>query len=154
MGDTITLRIAGRASSKQRPRFDPRTRRAYTPASNIVSENDVRAVWREAGEPRIEDDCAIALQVVVTVVRPAGHFKRDGSLSAEGLRHPVPRTQKPDLDNAVKLVMDALNTRAYKDDVRVARVTAWREWGEWPETTVRLAPWAAETRLQMIGAAA
>jgi Holliday junction resolvase RusA-like endonuclease len=147
----ITLRIAGRATTKQRPRFDPRTKRTYTPPSNIVSENDVRAVWREAGEPRIEDDCAVALEITVTVMRPAGHFKRDGSLSSEGLRHPVPRSQKPDLDNAVKLVMDALNTRAYRDDVRVAKLSAERQWGDWPETLIVLraiAPveWSVESR--------
>lgn len=134
----IELRIAGRASTKQRPRFDPRTRRTYAPPSNIVSENDVRAVWREAGEPRIDDDSAVSLAVTVTVMRPAGHFRKDGSLSAEGLRHPVPRSQKPDLDNAVKLIMDALNTRAYRDDVRVARISAERRWGDWPETQVTL----------------
>lgn len=149
--EVIILRIAGRASAKQRPRFDPRTKRTYTPPSNIVSENDVRAVWREAGEPRIEDDCAIALDVVVTVVRPAGHFRKDGSLSTEGFRHPVPRTQKPDLDNAIKLVMDALNSRAYRDDVRIAKITAQRRWGDWPETRVELRPiapveWSVETR--------
>jgi Holliday junction resolvase RusA-like endonuclease len=119
----------------------------YTPPSNIVSENDVRAVWREAGSPRIEDECAIELHVLVTVMRPAGHFRKDGSLSSEGLRHPIPRTPKPDLDNAIKLVMDALNTRAYKDDVRIARVVAERQWGEWPETVVTLAPLTAAERV-------
>lgn len=140
MSGTITLRIAGRASTKQRPRFDPRTRRTYTPPSNVVSENDVRAVWREAGEPRVEDDCALALSIVVTVMRPAGHFKRDGSLSAEGLRHPIPRNKKPDVDNAAKLVMDALNSRAYRDDVLIADLSVKRRWGSWPETVVEIEP--------------
>lgn len=142
MSDAIVLRVAGQPSTKGRPRFDPRTQRAYTPPSNIVSENDIRAVWRAAGEPRIEDDVAIALDVQITVMRPGGHFRRDGSLSAEGARHPIPRKQKPDLDNAVKLVMDALNTRAYRDDVRIARLTASRCWGAWPETLLILTPLA------------
>lgn len=135
---SIELRIAGKASTKQRPRFDPRTKQTYTPASNIISENDIRAVWREAGEPRIEDDCAIALWVIVTVTRPASHFRKDGSLSAEGLRHPVPRNKKPDMDNSIKLIADSLNSRAYKDDVQIAYIYAFRRWGEWPETTVTL----------------
>jgi Holliday junction resolvase RusA-like endonuclease len=61
-------------------------------------------------------------------------------LSATGLRHPVPRSRKPDLDNAVKLVMDALNTRAYRDDVRIARVYCERVWGDWPLTVVKIWP--------------
>lgn len=136
----IILRIAGRATTKQRPRFDPRTKRTYTPPSNIVSENDVRAVWREAGEPRIEDDCAIAIKVVITVVRPASHFRKDGSLSTEGTRHPVPRNKKPDVDNALKLICDALNYRAYRDDVQIADARVRRIWGDWPETQVMLTP--------------
>ena len=134
----IELRVAGKAQSKARQRFDPRTNRAYTPPSNIISETDVRAVWREAGEPHVADDTAIAIEVRITVVRPRGHFRKDGNLSAEGLRHPVPRNKKPDVDNALKLVMDALNSRAYRDDVLVAKALVERDWGEWPETLVRI----------------
>jgi Holliday junction resolvase RusA-like endonuclease len=144
--ESIVLRVAGKPATKGRPRFDPRTQRAYTPPSNIVSENDIRAVWRAAGEPRIEDDVAIALDVEIVVIRPAGHFRKNGELSAEGERQPIPCRQKPDLDNAVKLVMDALNTRAYRDDVRIARVTASRRWGDWPMTWLTLTP-LAEGRL-------
>jgi Holliday junction resolvase RusA-like endonuclease len=143
---TIELRVAGQASTKSRPRFDPRTRRTYTPPSNIISENDVRAVWREAGEPRFEDlgdGVALELEVTIYVVRPGGHYRRNGSLSAAGLRQPVPCRQKPDLDNALKLVMDALSTRAYRDDVRIATLSAARRWGPWPETIIRLTAWPA-----------
>ena len=89
-------------------------------------------MWREAGEPRLEDEVALALDVVITVVRPGGHYRKGGALSAEGRRQPVPCRQKPDLDNAVKLIMDALNSRAYRDDVRIARVSAVRRWGSGP----------------------
>ena len=140
----IELRVAGRAQTKQRQRVDPRTKRAYTPPSNIINENDVRAVWREAGEPRIENDSAIGIALKIVVLRPQGHFKKNGELSSEGLRHPVPRNKKPDLDNALKLVMDALNSRAYKDDVQVARAYLERVWGEWPETIIKIWPVTTE----------
>lgn len=135
---TIELLVAGKTATKQRQRFDPRSRRAYSPPSNIIGENDVRAVWREAGAPRIEDDAAISIEILIVVPRPSSHFKQNGDLSAQGLRHPIPRNKKPDLDNALKLVMDALNTRAYKDDVQIARAMVERRWGEWPITTIRL----------------
>lgn len=134
----IELIVSGKASTKQRQRFDPRTKRAYTPPSNIINENDVRAIWREAGEPRLEADAPIWMEIVIVVMRPQGHFKRNGELSKEGLRHPFPENKKPDVDNALKLVMDALNTRAYKDDVRIVRATVDRVWGEWPQTKIRL----------------
>lgn len=137
---TITLRVAGNTRGKSRPKFNSFTKQAFTPAANIISENDVRAVWREAGEPRIEDDTAIGVEISIIVKRPAGHFKKNGQLSAEGERNPIPRTRKPDVDNALKLVMDALNSRAYHDDVRVASARVDRRWGEWPEATIKLYP--------------
>lgn len=134
----IELRVAGKSTGKARQRFDPRTNRAYTPPSNIISENDVRAVWREAGEPRLRDDTAIEIVIRIVVVRPRGHFRKGGELSTEGFRHPVPRNKKPDVDNALKLVMDALNSRAYKDDVLIARAVVERVWGDWPETQITI----------------
>lgn len=135
----IELRVAGKVHAKQRQRFDPRSKRAYTPPANIVNENDIKAVWREAGEPRIEDqDAAIGIEVYIKVVRPKGHFKKSGELSAAGKRMPKPANKKPDLDNALKTIMDALNTRVYRDDVRVARAFVDRDWGEWPEVFIRL----------------
>jgi Holliday junction resolvase RusA-like endonuclease len=135
-GQLIKLTVEGKPASKGRPRFDPRTRRTYSPPSNIIGENDVRSVWREAGSPRFEDKPPLALDVTITVMRPDSHFKKSGDLSTEGLRHPYPENKKPDIDNAIKLIMDALNTRAYKDDVQIVRANVRRIWGEWPVTTI------------------
>lgn len=132
----IELRVAGKPSTKGRPRFDPRTRRAYSPPSNIVSENDIRAIWREAGEPRIDGKVPISIRVLINVVRPQGHYRKNGNLSAEGIRNPIPCNKKPDVDNALKTVMDALNSRAYQDDVQIARATVERRWAMWSATTI------------------
>lgn len=134
----IKLKVSGNAATKQRPRFNKATGQVHQPPSNIISENDVRAVWREEGEPRMPDDMALGIEMSIVVVRPKGHFKKDGSLSTEGLKHPFPDNKKPDLDNALKLVCDALNSRAYRDDVRFVRAALERDWGEWPTTYIRI----------------
>jgi hypothetical protein len=94
---SFELRVTGQPQGKGRPRFDPARKRTYTPKETKVAEREVRAAWEEVGEPRLPDDQAIAVVVRLVVVRPAGHFKKDGSLSAEGLRHPLPRNKKPDV---------------------------------------------------------
>ena len=134
----IRLRIEGPAEGKDRPRFNPFMKQVYTTKKTTTGEREIRAAWEEQGKPRLPDESALGLSVSIAVVRPGGHFKKDGSLSAEGERNPVPRKQKPDLDNAVKLIMDALNGRAYRDDVRVAQLHMWRSWAEWPFTEIRL----------------
>ncbi len=136
--EPIILRIAGESKTKQRQRFDPRIRRAFSPPANIINENNVLAIWREAGEPRIEDDVAIRITILIGVARPKGHFKKDGSLSSTGLRMPVPRNKKPDADNAAKLIMDALNTKAYKDDVQISELLVSKRWADWPATIVMI----------------
>jgi Holliday junction resolvase RusA-like endonuclease len=110
----------------------------YTTKKTTVAEREIRAAWEDQGKPRLPDESALGLSVRLAVVRPQGHFKKDGSLSAQGLRHPIPRNKKPDLDNAIKLVMDALNSRAYRDDVQIAEAQIKRVWDEWPSTTVRV----------------
>jgi Holliday junction resolvase RusA-like endonuclease len=134
----IELHVAGKATTKQRPRFDPRTRRAYTPPSNIINENDVRSVWRDAGAPRIEGTPPIEIELVILVVRPQGHFNSKGELNKKGLSMPYPSNKRPDVDNGLKLVMDALNSRAYHDDVQVCRAQITREWSDWAETIIRI----------------
>jgi Holliday junction resolvase RusA-like endonuclease len=130
------LTIEGRSQTKQRPRFVHG--RVINPPSNIINENDVRSVWREAGSPRLPRGVALGVEMCILVVRPQGHFKKDGSLSAEGQRNPHPANKKPDIDNALKLIFDALNTRAWHDDVAFTRALVERDWGEWPETRLRV----------------
>lgn len=62
------------------------------------------------------------------VQRRASHYNSMAELNTEGLRHPLPENRKPDVDNAAKLVMDALNKRAYKDDVQVTDARFRKRW--------------------------
>lgn len=134
----IHLRVPGPPTGKARPRFDTRTGRTYTPTATVNAEQAIRAAWQDQGEPRLPDEYAVGLDLLIVVERPQCHYRRDGKLTAEGLRHPVPRNRKPDIDNAVKLVCDALNGRAYRDDVMIADLTARRRWGDRAETVIVL----------------
>lgn len=124
----IDLWIAGKARGKDRPRFQKSTGRTFTTKETENAEANIIAVWREAGEPRMPD-VALALDLTIFVERPSGHYTAKGELNATGQRAPRPHRQKPDLDNVAKLVMDALNGRAYTDDVRVVGLRIERAWG-------------------------
>ena len=125
------------AEGKQRARHNPFIqKRPFTPKVTLVAEREIRAAWEEIGKPRFPD-VAIGLEVFIAVARPRTHFKKNGELSAEGKRHPYPDNKKPDLDNAAKLVMDALNSRAWRDDVRVTKLVIERDWTDWPLTRIR-----------------
>lgn len=136
---SIELVIDGKPTGKGRARFVKATGHTFTPAATKSHENRVQAAWHAAGCPRLpEGPCTI--DVVLVAARPSGHWKKDGTLSAAGQRadHPV---RKPDIDNALKLVMDALNGCAYRDDVDIVRARVVRRWanpGEHEHTLVEL----------------
>lgn len=126
---------------KERPRLNRKTGGIYTPDQTKASEEDIRWVWRAAGSPRIGDTAGdkppLELQLIAMAVRPKSHFRKNGELSALGLRHPLP-TVKPDFDNAQKIVGDALNGLAYGDDVQFTRALFERRWGEWAGVVIRI----------------
>lgn len=123
----ISLWVAGKPRGKDRPRFSRKTGRTFTTKETVNAEAQIVQVWREAGEPRLPDG-PVALDLLIQVERPRGHFNTKGDLNAEGLRYQYPFKAKPDVDNALKLVMDALNGRAYSDDVRVVGASVQRAW--------------------------
>ena len=129
----FTLTVRGKPTGKGRPRFAQG--RTFTPRETVLAEQAIRSAWEDAGAPRLTDG-PVYLRVLLGIVRPRGHFTSRGDLSAEGRRNPKPHRQKPDLDNAVKLIMDALNTRAWRDDVQVIDVQARRIWADHDFTSI------------------
>ena len=111
-GRDYGITVPGRVVGKGRPRFT-KAGRAYTPRATVEFEQRVRAVWIAAGHPMLTGPLAVR----VTVVRPlpkSAPKSRDGEWD----------THRPDLDNVVKAVLDALNGVAYEDDAQVVRIAA------------------------------
>jgi Holliday junction resolvase RusA-like endonuclease len=132
----IRLEISGRPEGKARARFDGK--RIYTPTATKLAESRVIDAWTSAGQPRLEG--AVKVELVLNVARPKDHYTSKGALSAKGLRMVLPTGKKPDVDNALKLVMDALNRRAYRDDVDVIAASVERRWAvdNWESTVIVL----------------
>lgn len=81
--------------------------------------------WERAGEPRFDDDAPLRLKVTFAFERPKGHFgsgRNSGRLKES--KATLQPTGRPDASNLVKLVEDALNGNAYKDDSRIVEIEA------------------------------
>ena len=100
---------------KQRPRLDARSGRVYTPAKTRNAEQAIREAWIAENGYRYADFDGI-VHVAVTSSRP---------LAKSNPRFWVGRadTGKPDADNILKLVLDALNGIAFKDDCQIERAS-------------------------------
>lgn len=91
--------------------------RHYTPASGADWREDVRAAVARLAPVTLTGPVDVA--AVFYLPRPKSHFRKNG------LRPDVPRylTGKPDLDNAAKLVLDAMTSiGCWLDDAQVARL--------------------------------
>lgn len=136
-----TFLVPGPPTGKARPRFNTKTGRTYTPAGTTRAENRVLYAWIEADHPRF-DLGPVALHVEAVLERPKGHYRTNGLLGAAGERAPWP-TKVPDADNLLKLVADALNKQAYRDDSQIVHATVIKRWannGEGEHLRVSLAP--------------
>jgi Holliday junction resolvase RusA-like endonuclease len=94
--------------------------------------------WQRAGEPRFDDDTPLHLVVTFGFERPSSHFgtgRNAGKLKPSA--RPFP-TGRPDLSNLVKLVEDALNENAFKDDSRIVATFAAKKYAERSRTEIVL----------------
>ncbi len=125
---TVTFRIPGHLAGKGRPRATlvGGHARLYTPAATRTAEDRVRDAWRAAGSPYMGDG-PLTLELVIGHERPAGHWTSRGELSAAGRRMPFP-AKKPDADNQLKLVGDALNGCMWKDDAQLVEARVVKVW--------------------------
>ena len=103
--------VFGEVLGKPRPRV---TRHgAYTPRKFADYENRIAAEFRKQLPKPLKGP--VSLKVTVQRILPKSRPKKTAS---------EPDTFRPDLDNILKLVMDALNGVAYIDDNQVTSVQA------------------------------
>lgn len=127
----VTLTIPGKPYAKKRPRFSRSIGRAYDPAENRVAEASIGTI----AMPHFPAPIAgpVQIDVVATFAAPASWSKKKRA----ALLH-RPHTQKPDGDNLLKAVKDALNRIAWGDDGQVYDARVRKVWGISDQTVVHI----------------
>lgn len=115
---------------KQRPAFNHKTRRAYTPDKTRDYEKAIAEYWRQATNGFMYDkEQALIVNLVFGLPIPKSTSKSKTELMANGTIRPL---KKPDVDNLAKAVMDGLNGVAWADDSQVVRVSIYKEYAKEP----------------------
>ena len=109
----IKFMVPGDPHGKGRPCFVKKTGRAYTPKGTREYEGDIRRSYYLAGHGKL--DCYVGVRVRAFFRIPKSWSKRKKQMAMDGDIRPG----KPDVDNILKAVLDALNGIAYKDDQAV-----------------------------------
>lgn len=125
-GQPQSITVPGPPHGKGRPRFVRSTGRTYTDDATVKAEERVKEAWREAGEPRWFD-APLVVDLEAFYARPASHFLANGEYSKQGREASV-CVKKPDLDNVIKLQLDALNKLAFDDDAQAVEVRLRKRW--------------------------
>lgn len=131
----IQFSVPGVPQGKARPRVT-RAGHAYTPQKTRAYETVVRQCYLQtAGLWPFPDGAALCVHIVASYPIPKGTSKKDRQSMLEGKILP---TKKPDADNIAKIILDALNGYAYKDDACVVSLSVIKAYSETPHVTVML----------------
>lgn len=137
---TITFFVPGAPRGKERPRVVSGGH-VYTPEKTKKYERLIRDYYhREAGTYRFPPGTAVWL--TVTALFPIPKSWNKAKKAAAGAGELVPG--KPDGDNILKIVADALNGEGYDDDRNIERMTVIKKYvlpgGEGILVTIREKP--------------
>lgn len=129
--------ILGEPKGKGRPRFCRNTGHAITPKDTVNYETLVHMEYLEqCNELRFPDDAMLDMRIKAyySIPKSASKKKRASMLAGE-----IRPTKKPDMDNVVKIIADALNQIAYRDDTQIVDCQCRKFYSENPrvEVTIR-----------------
>ena len=130
----------GRARARQQQRKDGGSFiKLYTPKKTASYEGSVAVFARKAmaGRPAITGPCAVMLSISVQVPVSWSKVKQREALAGD--RWP---TGKPDLDNTVKALFDAMNGIVWLDDAQACVISAQKRYMPEPGVVVEVVPLA------------
>lgn len=125
----LTIRIPITPVAKGRPRFT-RFGGTYTPAKTKIYETTIAEYYTQASKGfAFEKGTPLHVNLVFGMPIPASTSKKQRE---KMLVRIIKHTKKPDLDNMVKAVLDALNGVAWADDSQIVWLSALKEYSDEP----------------------
>ena len=126
----ITFQVPGKPQGKARARtvYNKNLKHSvsYTPEGDLLYENFIKTMYIQAAQGRkFEDDVPITLKITAHFLPAKSTSKKKQQQMLSGELYPL---KKPDMDNIVKVVADALNVLAYHDDTQIVYVEAKKEY--------------------------
>ncbi|WP_418465374.1 RusA family crossover junction endodeoxyribonuclease [Faecousia sp.] len=131
----VVFSVPGEPVAKGRPRF-LRSGAAYTPAKTKNYEKLVRLEYaRQAREYQFPPNVPLAIRVEAYLAIPKSASRKRRESMELGLLRPLKR---PDADNILKSVTDALNGVAYRDDSQLVYEAVGKYYSSRPRIEVAL----------------
>ena len=127
--------IPGPVTGKGRPRVNTYTCRAYTPTKTKEYEEMAQQYFLFKYPRYVPIEGRTKVTIVAQFKIPKGTSKANAELMLKGEIAP---TKKPDIDNIVKIVLDALNSIAFKDDNQITKLEIEKIYSEEEKVSVKI----------------
>jgi Holliday junction resolvase RusA-like endonuclease len=134
--DPVTVIINGEPVAKGRPRMTQRGF-VYTPAATRKFEAHGRLSAQLAMDGRPPIEAPVRLELLVELPIPKSWSKRK---SADAITGHIRPTSRPDVDNYLKAILDAINTIVVADDAQVVEVYAKKKFSVAPKMIATIFP--------------
>lgn len=129
----IEFTVEGEPKGKERPRFGNRGQ-VYTPDKTATYENQIKiAYYEQCGNAKFAEESQLELFVKAYYKIPKNTSKKKKQTMLSGEIRP---TKKPDGDNILKAVADALNGVCYKDDKCLIKMSIEKFYSDMPRIEV------------------
>jgi Holliday junction resolvase RusA-like endonuclease len=135
----IEFTVPGTPVGKGRPKFARRGNfvATYTPEKTANYENLVKLYANKAMNGAIPYTEAVSVSALITVFPPLSWSKKKRLQALSKEIHP---TTKPDLDNVIKGIFDAMNGIVYQDDKQIVRVHVEKTYAEVACAHIKITP--------------
>lgn len=127
----MILTISGEPVGKGRPRFYGG--HAVTPPKTREYEERIRELFIYSHLKMIEGPVSVEVLAYYKIPKSATKGRKENMRS--GKEKP---TIKPDIDNVVKAICDALNGYAYEDDKQIVQLSAMKGYADEPKVIVQI----------------
>lgn len=124
----IKFTIPGEPTGKGRPRVTKFG--TFTPEKTVSYENLIKVTY--PGK-MLEGQLEIEVQAYYSIPKSTSKKRRELMMLGE-----IRPTKKPDCDNVLKIIADALNKIAYNDDSQIVRAVVEKYYCENPRVEVEL----------------
>ena len=133
----IDFIVYGEPKGKGRPRatYNGRFTRIYTPQDTTNYENLIKLSYLDAKQINYMQGEQIKAKIDIFQSIPKATSKKKTQLMLNGKIRP---TKKPDIDNIIKCVFDALNGIAFKDDTQIICVESQKYYDNEPRIEICL----------------
>ena len=113
--------MPGTPKGKQRPRVCRINGRSitYTPKQTVTYENQIKSIYSKVANFKFERHVPLEVGILALFAPPKSISQKVRALMLGGEILP---TKRPDADNIIKVVLDALNGVAFHDDGQICKI--------------------------------